>query len=247
MYYVIEGRVQLRLPTPEGGTRPGWWLQAMAYTYAWSAPPPPRAVPPDTRALVVVCQCPVHVPRGAPTAAPPPPPVQICVKRGDRYAPVDTASMDLGDHKATLAPPGGSPLAITTPMVAKATYDRARGGLVLFPSALGAQQLRDANWKGWSASWVSYARALQPAKPVGFKLLAARAPALRDWVLPRLTCEQPAGTPSLTTVFGLIERDLRAAQGAAGTSAQSRGPHDGPTPAELESEPGSPGPSQSQN
>ena len=132
VYYMIEGRVQLHLPTPEGGTRPGWWLQAMAYAYAWSAPPPPRAVPPDTRALMLVCQCPVHVPRGAPTAAPPP--VQICVKRGDRYAPVDTASMDLGDHKATLAPPGGNPLAITTPMVAKATYDRARGGLVLIPS-----------------------------------------------------------------------------------------------------------------
>ena len=132
-------------------------------------------------------------------------------------------------------------------MVAKATYDKARGGLVLFPPALGAQQLRDATWKGWSASWVSYARALQPAKPVGFKVLGARAPALRDWVLPRLTGERPAGTPSLTTVFGLIERDLRAAQGAAGTWAQSQGPHDGPTPAKLESEPESPGPSQSQN
>ena len=34
VYYVIEGRVQLRLPTPEGGSRPGWWLQAMAYAYA---------------------------------------------------------------------------------------------------------------------------------------------------------------------------------------------------------------------
>ena len=72
VYYVIEGRVQLRLPTPEGGSRPGWWLQAMAYAYAWSAPPPPRAVPPDTRALVLICQCPVHVPRGTPATAPPP-------------------------------------------------------------------------------------------------------------------------------------------------------------------------------
>ena len=34
VYYVIEGRVQLRLPTPEGGSRSGWWLQAMAYAYA---------------------------------------------------------------------------------------------------------------------------------------------------------------------------------------------------------------------
>ena len=171
VYYVIEGRVQLRLPAPEGGSRPGWWLQAMAYAYAWSAPPPPRAVPPDTRALVLIYQCPVHVPRGTPATAPPP--VQICVKRGDRYTPVDTASMDLGDHRATLTPPGGNPLAIATPMVARATYDRARGGLVIVPSALGAQQLRDADWKGWSASWVSYARALQSAKPVGFKVLGA--------------------------------------------------------------------------
>ena len=119
-------------------------------------------------------------PPGHPGDPPPPPPVQICVKRGDRYTPVDTASMDLGDHRATLTPPGGNPLAITTPMVAGATYDRARGGLVVVPSALGAQQLRDANWKGWSASWVSHARALQPAKPVGFKVLGAQAPALRD-------------------------------------------------------------------
>ena len=195
VYYMIEGRVQLRLPTPEGGTRPWWWLQAMAYAYARCAPPPPRAVPLDTWALVLVCQCPVHVQRGAPTDAPPPPPVQICVKRGDRYAPVDTASMDLGDQKANLAPPGGNPLAITTPMVAKATYDRASGGLVLIPSAVGAQQLRGANWKGWSASWVSYARALQPAKPVGFKVLGARAPARRDWVLPRLTSDRQGPFP----------------------------------------------------
>ena len=245
VYYVIEGRVQLRLPAPEGGTRPGWWFQAMAYAYAWSAPPPPRAVPPDTRALVLVCQCPVHVPRGTPATAPPP--VQICVKRGDRYTPVDTASMDLGDHKATLTPPGGNPLAITTPMVARATYDRARGGLVVVPSALGAQQLRDANWKGWSASWVSYARALHPNKPVGFKVLGAQAPALRDWVLPRLTGERPAGTPSLTTVFGLIGRDLRAAQGAAGGSATHADPQGEPTSSEPDPEPEHPTPPQSQN
>ena len=245
MYYVIEGRVQLRLPTPEGGSRPGWWLQATAYAYAWSAPPPPRAVPPDTRALVLICQCPVHVPRGAPTTTPPP--VQICVKRGDRYTPVDTASMDLGDHRATLAPPGGNPLAITTPMMARATYDKARGGLVVVLSALGAQQLRDADWKGWSASWVSYVWALQPAKPVRFKVLGAQAPALRDWVLPRLTGERPAGTPSLTTVFGLIGRDLREAQEAASGSARNADPPGGPTPSEPDLEPEHPGPSQSQN
>ena len=55
---------------------------------------------------------------------------------------------------------------------------------------------------------MSYTRALQTAKPVGFKVLGARAPALRDWIVPRLTGERPAGTPSLTTVFGFIERDL---------------------------------------
>ena len=73
----------------------------------------------STVSLVLVCQCEVHVPRGP--GGRPPPPVQICVKRGDRYALVDTASMNLGDHNATFAPPAGSPLAITTPMVAKAT------------------------------------------------------------------------------------------------------------------------------
>ena len=30
VYYVIEGRVQLRLPAPEGGTRLGWWLPTPA-------------------------------------------------------------------------------------------------------------------------------------------------------------------------------------------------------------------------
>ena len=138
VYYVFEGKVQLRLPTPEGTTRPGWWFQAMAYAYAWSAPPPPRAVPPDTRALVLVCQGQVHVPRGAPLTTPPPPPVQICVKRVDWYAPVDTARMDLEDHQATLTPPGGTPLGIATPMVAKATYGKTRGGGGLVRSALGA-------------------------------------------------------------------------------------------------------------
>ena len=94
---------------------------------------------------------------------------------------------------------------------------------------------------------MSYARALQPAKPVGFKVLGAWAPALRDWIIPRLNGERPAGTPSLTTVFGLIERDLRTAQEAASNSAQSHDAQDGPARAELESEPENPGPSQSQN
>ena len=245
VYYVIEGRLHLRHPTLEGGSRPRWWFQAMAYAYAGSTTPPPRAVPPDTRALVLICQCPVHVPRGDPATAPPP--VQICVKRGDRYTPVDTASMDLADHRATLAPPGRNALAITTPMVARATYDRARGRLVVVPSALGAQQLRDAHSKGWSAWGVSYARALQPAKPVGFKVLGAQAPALRDWVLSRLTGQRPAGTPSLTTVFGLIGHDLRTAQEAASGSARNAEPPGGPAPSEPDPEPEHPGPSQTQN
>ena len=102
---------------------------------------------------------------------PPPPPVQICIKRGDRYAPVDTAWLDLGDHRATLTPPAGLPLVIATPMVTKATYNKARGELVVVPSNPGFQQLWDIEWKGWSASWKSYVRAPQPARPVGFKVV----------------------------------------------------------------------------
>ena len=109
-------------------------------------------------------------------------------------------------------------------MVAKATYDKARVGLVLVPSAPGAQLLRDAEWKGWSVGWKSYVRALQLACPAGFKVLGARARALRDWIVPRLTGEQPAGTPSLTSVFSLIGRDLRAAQESARTSEPGVGP-----------------------
>ena len=101
---MIEWKVELRLPTPDGNTRPGWWLQAMAYAYAWFAPPPPRGVPPDTRALLLICQCPVHVPRGTPATAPPP--VQVCIKQGDRYTPVDTARLDLGTTEPLSPRPG---------------------------------------------------------------------------------------------------------------------------------------------
>ena len=130
--YVIEGKVELRLPTRDGNTRPGWWLQAMAYAYAWSAPPPPPAVPRDTRGLVLINQCPVHVPRGTPATDPPP------VQGGDRYTTVDTARLDLGHHRPTLTPPGGTHLVIATPMVTKATFDKSRGGLVLVSSVPGA-------------------------------------------------------------------------------------------------------------
>ena len=51
---------------------------------------------------------------------------------------MDAARLDLGDHRATLTPPGGLPLVITTPMVPKATYDKARVRLVLVPSSPGA-------------------------------------------------------------------------------------------------------------
>ena len=68
VYYVIEGKLQLRLPTPEGSTRPGWWLQAMAYAYAWSAPPPPRAVPPPW-CWYASARC---MSRGVPRRPPPP-------------------------------------------------------------------------------------------------------------------------------------------------------------------------------
>ena len=64
--------------------------------------------------------------------------MQVCIKRGDRYTPVDTARLDLGHHRPTLSPPGGTPLVIATPMVTKATFDKARGGLVLVPLAPGA-------------------------------------------------------------------------------------------------------------
>ena len=40
-YFIVEGRLELKLV---GGEHAGWWLQAMAYTYAWGAPPPPQQV-----------------------------------------------------------------------------------------------------------------------------------------------------------------------------------------------------------
>ena len=87
VYYMIQGKMELRLPTPNRSTRPGWWLQAMAYAYACYAPPPARAVPLDTRVVVLICQSPVHVPRGTPAADPAP--GRVCIKRGDWWSPVD--------------------------------------------------------------------------------------------------------------------------------------------------------------
>ena len=73
VYYVIEGRVQLCLPNPEGGTRPRWWLQAMEYAYAWSASPPPRAVPPGYQGPGVDMQVPGTCATGHPGDRPTPP------------------------------------------------------------------------------------------------------------------------------------------------------------------------------
>ena len=47
---------------------------------------------------------------------------------------------------------------------------------------------------------------------------------MRDWIVLKLTGERPAGTPSLTKLFGLIERDVRAAHETADTSAQDVSP-----------------------
>ena len=45
-YLVVGGRVELKVA---GGNCTGWWLQVMAYTYAWSLPlPAPQASPPRT-------------------------------------------------------------------------------------------------------------------------------------------------------------------------------------------------------
>ena len=74
-----------------------------------------------------------------------------------------------------------------------------------------------------------------------------QAPALRDWIVPRLTGERPARTPSLTTVFGLIGHDLRAVQEATSESVRSTNPLDGPAPTEPDPGPGHPGLSQSRN
>ena len=73
---------------------------------------------------------------------------------------------------------------------------------------------------------------------MGFKVLGARAQALPDLIVPRLTGKQPAGTPSLTTLPGLIGRNLCAAQESANTSAPDVSPQDEPTPAGSKLQPG---------
>ena len=207
----------------------------MVYAYALSAPPAPRAVPPHNWALIPVCQCPVYIPCSAPAALTPPPPVQVCIKWGDQYQR-DTVRLDMEDHKVTLTRLRGAPLVLTTAMVAGANYERTWVALVLVPSTSGAQALRDPEWKGWSVAWRSYAKAVQPARPTGFKVMGARAPALRNRIIPRLTGERPTGTPSLTSVFGILGKDLRATQASTrvpepapgGLSWQALEPEDSP-------------------
>ena len=115
------------------------------------------------------------------------------------------------------------------------------GGTGAGPLGLGSPAA-DAEWKGMSATWVSYGRALQPVRPIGFEFLGVKAQALRDWIVPKLTGERTAGTPSLTRVFSLIGRDVRAAQEAANSAAWDVSPQDEPTPAELGPQPEDLGP-----
>ena len=65
VYYVVEGKGKLSLTTPDRNNHPGWWVQAMPCAYAH------YAAPPDARALVLICQCPVYVHRGTQATAPP--------------------------------------------------------------------------------------------------------------------------------------------------------------------------------
>ena len=60
--------------------------------------------------------------------------------------------------------------------------------------------------------------------------------------MPRLTGELPSGTPSLTRVFSLKGRNLRAAQEAANKSAPEVSPQKEPTPAQLSPWPDDHGP-----
>ena len=202
---------------------------------------PPR-IPEPWCWCAVLGACPANGPRGCPTPGP-----NLRQARGsirpDRHGEPGPRRPQGRPHSARRQAPG------THNAHGGQSHLRPGpgGGVVIIPSALGAQELRDADWKGWSASWVSYARALQPAKPTGFKVLGARAPALQDWIVPRLTGERPAGTPSLTTVFSLIGRDQRAAQEAESDSARSTDPLDGPVPSAHDPEQEHPGPSPSQN
>ena len=67
-----------------------------------------------------------------------------------------------------------------------------------------------------------------------FEFLGAQVQALRDCMVPKLTGEQPGGTPFLTTVVGLIGRDWRASQESADASAPNGGPQNEPNSAGLE-------------
>ena len=74
----------------------------------------------------------------------------------------------------------------------------------------------------------SYVRALQLARPAGFKVVGAQAWVLRDWIVPGFSGEKPARTPSRTSVFTLIRRHLRAAQEFARVSEPDVDPRDEP-------------------
>ena len=116
--------------------------------------PTPAAGGANIRAVKLVCQCPVRVPRGTPL--PLSLAVQVGIKRGNPYQPVDAPWLDVEDHEVTLPPNREAPLVLVTAMIAKANYDTPGVVIGPFPSAFGAQALRDRVCKGLTVGLKSY-------------------------------------------------------------------------------------------
>ena len=137
-------RARTGAPAPGGGSRL-WHMRMLGLPHHR----PGRWLP--TAGPWYGCVSALCTSRAALRQSPPPPgpPMQVCIKRGDRYRPIDAAQLELDDHRVTLTPfGGGGGLVLTTPMVTRANYDKTRVALVLVPSASKAQMLRDAEWKG---------------------------------------------------------------------------------------------------
>ena len=101
--------------------------------------------------------------REVPKLPPPAPPAQkISVKRGDRYAPVDTERLDLGDHQTTLTSPACTP-SHRHAHVSKGHLQQDRGGTGPGPLGPGSPATQGRRLEGLKRDLAE----LHPSPPAG--------------------------------------------------------------------------------
>ena len=99
----------------------------MAYTHAWSAPPPPRQVPPETRPLLLVIRHPLNPSRQQ--SLPATRPMAILIKKRKRFKVVAKANARHEGEHWILQPIGKVGLVVDLDLVARAVWEEPRSTL----------------------------------------------------------------------------------------------------------------------